>query len=175
MALSKEKKAEVVSDIEQLLVSSKMTVMANYSGTSVKAMQELRTQAGEQSTQVKVLKNRLFKKALSGNEKLAGITSEDIKGQLLYAFSAEDEVAPAQVLASFAKTQDGFTFIGAISADGQLLSADDVKVLAALPTKDQLRAQLVGTISAPISGFVGVMAGNVRGLMNVLNARAESL
>ena len=55
------------------------------------------------------------------------------------------------------------------------MSTDDVKVLAALPSKDQLRAQLVGTLGAPLSGFVNVLSGNIRGVMNVLNARAESL
>ena len=66
-------------------------------------------------------------------------------------------------------------FVGAISADGQFVGVDDVKALASLPSKEQLRAQLVGTISAPISGFVKVMSGNVRGVINVLNARAEAI
>ena len=67
------------------------------------------------------------------------------------------------------------TFVGAITADNKFSGPDDVKDLANLPSKDQLRAMLVCTIAAPISGFVNVMAGNVRGVLNVLNARAEAL
>jgi large subunit ribosomal protein L10 len=175
MALSKEKKVEILDEVGKLLNDSKLTVMAQYSGTSVSSMQQLRASASENGTQVKVIKNRLFKKALSTSEKFASMDSSSISGQLLYAFNAQDEVAPAQVLANFAKKEPQLTFVGAINADGILLSADDVKQLAALPTKEQLRAQLVGTIAAPISGFANVLAGNVRGVLNVLSARAEQI
>lgn len=174
MALSKEKKAESLSNIAQMLADSKLTVMAQYTGTSVKSMQQLRSEAQENGTQIKVFKNRLFKKALADSETLKEVDVNAIKGQLLYAFNSEDEVAPAQVLAQFAKVEDQISFVGAITQEGNLLSAEDVKALAALPTKDQLRAQLVGTIAAPVSGFVSVMSGNLRGVLNVLNARAEN-
>jgi large subunit ribosomal protein L10 len=175
MALSKEKKAEVVGEVKELLDSSKMTVFAKYSGTTVKSMQQLRSQSKESGTVVKVVKNRLFKQALTQSGKFQGLDFSDLNGQLLYAFNSEDEVAPAQNLANFAKTETQIEFVGGLNADGQLLSAEDIKVLASLPTKDQLRAQLVGTIGAPISGFVNVLVGNVRGVLNVLNARADQL
>ena len=175
MALSKDKKAGVVSEVSQLLDASKLTVVAKYSGTSVKSMQELRRTAKEGNTTISVVKNRLVKKAMQQNDKFADTDAGILTGQLLYAFNAEDEVAPAQVLANFAKAEPQIEFIGALSADGSLLSASDVKALAALPGKDQLRAQLAGTIAAPLSGFVNVMAGNVRGVLNVLGARADQL
>jgi len=175
MALSKEKKAEVVGEVKELLDSSKMTVFAKYSGTTVKSMQQLRSQSKETGTVVKVVKNRLFKQALAQSGKFEGLDIGDLNGQLLYAFNSEDEVAPAQSLANFAKTQTQIEFVGGLNADGQLLSAEDIKALASLPSKDMLRAQLVGTIGAPISGFVNVLAGNVRGVLNVLNARADQL
>jgi len=175
MALSKEKKAEVVGEVKELLDSSKMTVFAKYSGTTVKSMQQLRSQSKETGTVVKVVKNRLFKQALAQSGKFEGLDIGDLNGQLLYAFNSEDEVAPAQSLANFAKTQTQIEFVGGLNADGQLLSTEDIKALASLPSKDMLRAQLVGTIGAPISGFVNVLAGNVRGVLNVLNARADQL
>ncbi|OVE79140.1 hypothetical protein BVY00_01125, partial [bacterium G20] len=98
-----------------------------------------------------------------------------LHGQLLYAFNSDDEVAPARALADFAKTNPQIEFVAAITAEGQLLEANAVKDLASLPTKDVLRAQLISTIAAPVSGFVNVLAGNVRGVLNVLNARAEAL
>lgn len=175
MALTKEQKQEIVSELGQLLDSSKMTVVANYQGTTVKELQQLRRQAKEDSTGIKVVKNRLMIKALQATDALKDVDTSKLTSQLIYAFNSEDEVAPAQVLAKFAKKSGKMQFVGAISEDGVFIEADDVKALASLPSKDQLRAQLVGTISAPLSGFVNVMSGNVRGVMNVLNARAESI
>ena len=175
MALLKEKKVEVIAEVTELLASSKLTVVANYPGTTVKAMQSLRNQSVESDTKIKVIKNRLLIKAIQANDVLKAIDTSSIKGQLLYAFNSNDEVAPAQVLANFAKTEPQLTFVGAITADGQFIGPEDVSALASLPSKDQLRAQLVGTIAAPLSGFVNVLSGNVRGVLNVLNARAEAL
>lgn len=175
MALSKEKKVAVVDEVARLLADSKLTVIAKYQGTPVKAMQDLRKQAKDSGTQVRVIKNRLFSRALSSDEKLKSIDIGNLQGQLLYAFNADDEVAPAKNLADFAKIQPQIEFVAGISADGQLLAAEDVKALADLPTKDQLRAQLVGTIAAPLNSLVNVLAGNVRGIVNVLNARAEQI
>lgn len=175
MALSKDKKKEVIQEVVQLLGESKLTVVASYQGTDVKAMQQLRRTTRDNGTTVRVIKNRLVIKALSKNDKLKAADTAALKGQLLYAFNNTDEVAPAQSLASFAKTNPTLAFVGAISADGVFLSADDVKSLASLPSKEQLRAQLVGTIGAPLSGFANVLSGNMRGVLNVLSARAESL
>ena len=175
MALSKQKKTEIISEVSNLLDSSKLTVLAKYPGTSVKAMQELRKQSADNGTKVQVIKNRLFKKALESNDKFKSIDASLVEGQLLYAFNSEDEVAPAQSLANFAKIETQLEFVGALTADGQFLAPDEVKVLANLPSKDSLRAQLVGTIGAPLSGFVGVLSGNLRGVLNVLNARADQV
>ncbi len=175
MALTKNKKNEVVDEVAELLSASRMTVVTAFQGTTVKALQELRREAKQNGTTLKVVKNRLVIKALQNNETLKDVDTSALNGMLLYAFNSQDEAAPAQVLANFAKKQPTLQFMGAISADGTFIAADDVKALAALPSKDQLRGILVGTIAAPLSGFVNVMAGNVRGVLNVLNARAESL
>lgn len=175
MALTKDKKQEVISEVAELLGSSKLTVVAKYEGTGVKAMQQLRRDARASGTKVKVVKNRLVAQALKSTNSLKDVDASALEGMLLYAFNSEDEVAPAQSLNSFAKKNPTLQFIGAITAEGQFMAAEDVKVLANLPTKDQLRAQLVGTIGAPLSGFANVLAGNVRGVLNVLNARSEAI
>lgn len=176
MALSKDKKHEVVAEVETLLNNSKMTVVARYQGTTVKAMQDLRSESMENGTELKVIKNNLFKKALESNEKLSQLDTKDLLiGQLLYAFNTSDEVAPAQSLANFAKLNPQIEFVFGITAEGNLITSDELKYLAALPSKDQLRAQLVGTIGAPVSGFVRILSGNIRGVLNVLSARAETV
>ncbi len=175
MALTKEKKHAVVDEVSTLLNDSKMTVVAAYQGTPVKAMQTLRRDAKTSGTTVKVVKNRLVMQALKQTDAFKEADTSALNGMLLYAFNSEDEVAPAQALANFAKTQPTMEFVGAYTSEGQFLPAEDVKALASLPTKDQLRGQLVGLIAAPLSGFVNVMAGNVRGILNVLNARSEAI
>ncbi|HYF96525.1 MAG TPA: 50S ribosomal protein L10 [Patescibacteria group bacterium] len=175
MALSRDKKEELVAEVSQLFKNSKLTVLANYSGLSVKQIQELRQSAKNNETKLKVVKNRLVLKAMDSVDTFKDTDKSIFKDQLLYAFNSDDEVAPAQVLANFAKKNKALEFVGAVTAEGEVLSVEDVKNLANLPSKDQLRSQLVGTIAAPLSGFVNVLAGNVRGVLNVLNARAESL
>ena len=173
MALTREKKEQVVEQIEKLLADSKLTVVAKYQGTPVKAMQQLRHEAVDGGTTLRVVKNRLFKRALAGNDKLKEVDTTEFIGQLLYAFNSQDEIAPARSLADFAKSNPQIEFVAAITSDGQLFDVVAVKELASLPTKSVLKAQLIGTIGAPLSGFVNVLAGNIRGLMNVLKARSE--
>lgn len=175
MALNREQKTATVEKIKGLLETSKLTVYARYQGTSVKALQELRAAAIKNDTRVLVVKNRLFTKALEATDALKSADTSGLNGQLLYAFNSRNEVAPAQDLAAFAKTNPQLEFAGAITNTGQLLSADEVKALAALPSKDQLRGQLVAVIGAPLSGFTRVLSANIGGLVNVLNARANSL
>jgi len=173
MALSRDKKNQVVREVSELLAEAKLVVVARYPGTSVQAMQRLRREARQNGTNVRVIKNRLFKQALAGNDKFKDLDTSLLRGQLLYAFNALDEVAPAQSLADFAKQQPQIEFVGGLNSDGQLLASEDIKILAALPTKNQLRGQLVGIIASPLSGLVGVMNANLRGVINVLDAHAE--
>lgn len=175
MALSRDKKNQVIDEVSDLLADAKLVVVARYPGTSVKAMQQLRTLARENGTTVRVIKNRLFKQALASNDKFKDLDTGLLSGQLIYAFNSDDEVAPAQSLAQFAKQEPQIEFVGGLSGDGQLLAAEDIKILSALPTKDQLRGQLVRVIASPLSGLVGVMNANLRGVLNVLDARAEQI
>lgn len=175
MALTREKKEELVKEVSELLESSRLTVIANYQGTSVKQLQQLRQDARTTGTKVKVIKNRLVVRALQAEEKYKDVDTSKLSTQLIYAFNSEDEVAPAQVFAKFAKANPSVAFVGAISDDGSFMEAEDVVRLASLPSKDQLRAQLVSVLSGPQRNFVGVLSGNIRGVLNILNARSESI
>ena len=174
MAISRQTKESQVADLAKLLGSAKLTVMAKYTGLSVKDLQSLRRSAREADVAIKVIKNRLVRIALSQTEHLKNVETASLQGQLLYAIG-DDEVTPAQLLAKFAKDHEALQMVGGIDAAGVLLAETDIKALASLPSKEQLRSMLVGTLAAPLSGFVNVMAGNVRGVLNVLNARAQAL
>jgi large subunit ribosomal protein L10 len=174
MALSKDKKKQLIDDVTSLLDSSKMTVLAKYQGTSVKAMQDLRKSANENGTKVKVVKNRLFKKALENNGTLKSVDTSAVEGQLLYAFNAVDEVAPAQSLNSFAKSNPQIQFVGAISAEGKFLNSEEVKALAILPGKNELIAQVVATLSSPINDVMNGLSGNLHALLEGVEAKASN-
>lgn len=174
MALTKDKKHAVVDEAVALFGSSKMTVVAAYPGTTVKAMQTLRRQAKENGTTVHVIKNRLIKKAIEQNEQLRSVDTSLLTGQLLYAFNAEDEVSPAQALANFAKTNPTIEFVGAITADGKFLSADEVKSLATLPSKDQLIGQVVAMLLSPVNDITNALSGNLHALLDGVGAKAAA-
>lgn len=175
MAQSRDSKEKDLAELTDLLSSSKLTVVASYTGLGVTQMQALRAQASESKTTVRVAKNRLFKLAAANNEALKESDLSVLSGQLVYAFNAEDEVAPAQTLKQFAKDNPQLEFVAAINEEGTVFTAEQVHALADLPTKDQLRGQLVGVIAGPLTGLVSVLSGNHRGLLNVLSARSEQL
>jgi large subunit ribosomal protein L10 len=172
MALTRDKKEQVVAEVSDLLKSSKLTVVATYQGTTVKAMQELRRQASSSGTQVSVVKNRLVKKALEQTDAFKQFDSSILNGQLLYAFNSQDEVAPAQSLAAFARTNPSIEFVGALTVDGQFMAAADVKALAALPSKPQLIAGIISTLQSPTRTIMSSLTGNLHGLLDAVAARA---
>ena len=173
MALSKDKKQQVVQEVSDLLSSSKMTVVAKYQGTTVKALQGLRKDARNNGTKVKVIKNRLVIQALKNDDKYKDIDAEPLQGMLLYAFNGDDEVAAAQILKNFAKANPNIEFIGAISDEGKFLDADSVKQLADLPGKDQLLSGIVSLLNSPIRGVLSSVSGDLHGMLKSLEAKAS--
>ena len=174
MALSKEQKTAVIADLTELLSGSKMTVVAEYKGTTVKSMQKLRKDAKGNGTAIKVVKNRLVKQAIKGIDALKKVDMSALNGQLLYAFNDADEVAPAKALSDFAKTETSLQFVGAITAEGLFISADDVKALANLPSKNQLIAGVINTLNSPIRGVMSGISGNLSGILQGLEAKATN-
>jgi large subunit ribosomal protein L10 len=172
MALSKTQKDDVVSEVAELLSTSKMTVVAKYQGTTVKALQGLRRDARDNGTKVKVVKNRLVVKALQQNDTTKDTDTSELSGMLLYAFNAEDEVAPAQILNTFSKTNPTLEFVGAITAEGKFIAAADVKALADLPSKPQLIAQVVATLLSPVNDVTNALSGNLHALLDGVEAKA---
>ncbi len=174
MALTKEQKQSVVDEVNTLLGESKLTVAAAYQGTGVKALQQLRREAKQNGTTIKVIKNRLVIKSLASNDKLKDADTSTLKGQLLYAFNSNDEVAPAQVLATFAKKNPTIEFVGAINAEGQFFSAEEVKALASLPGKNELIAQVIATLTSPLNDVTNALSGNLHALLDGVESKASA-
>lgn len=174
MAISRVKKTALVDDFSELLKDSKMTVFASYQGLSVTEVQQLRRAAREAGVTIKVVKNRLVRVALESNDTYKDTDTSTLKGQLLYAISASDEVAPAQVLSTFAKTNPALQFVGAFSGEGNLLSAEEVKALAGLPSKNQLIAQVVAQLLSPIHDVTNALSGNLHALLDGIGEKTTN-
>lgn len=158
---------EVILDIK----GSKALVFSDFKGVSVKHLMALRGELRKTGSKFKVLKKTFLHIAL---EK-AGIAVDGRKldGQVGVAFSS-DEVAAAKAIVDFAKANKDvpIAIVGG-ALEGKGLAVDEVKALAKLPSKDELRGQLAGTLLAPISAFARVLSGNITGLVRVLKAVEE--
>ncbi len=174
MAISRDKKNELVAELTELLTNAKTTAFATYQGLSVADVQKLRAQAREAGVTIRVVKNRLVRVALSGIDTFKDIDTSSITGQLLYAFSTEDEVTPAKVLADFAKANESLVLAGGLSGDGNLLSADEVNALAALPSKSQLIGEVIAQLLSPVHDVTNALSGNLHALLDGIEAKATS-
>ena len=173
MAISKDKKNELVADLTGLLSNAKTTVYAKYQGLTVAELQELRKAAREAGVKIKVVKNRLVRVAMNNIAVYKDTDTTGLVGQLLYAISDNDEVAPAKVLANFAKTHDALNLLGGFSDLGATLSESEVKSLAAMPSRNELIAQVVAQLLSPATDTVSALSGGLSGIVSGLEAHAN--
>ena len=153
MGLNLEQKQAVVSEIAAELAKAQSVIVAEYRGLTVGAVTNLRAKARKSGVYLRVLKNTLARRAVKGTsfEKLA----EQMKGPLMYGI-AEDPVAAAKVLQEFAKENELLVIKGG-AMPNIVMSAQDVKTLASMPSREELLAKLVGTMQAPIAKLVRTM------------------
>lgn len=165
--MNKEAKGKVVSELSDLLNSSKATFVADYRGMDVEAVNKLRGELRLLGVDYRVAKNTLLRIAAKGTS--AEGLEVHLQGPTAVAFAREDVAGPAKVLAELDKVSKFFEIKGGIM-DGKLLSVDDIKALAELPSREVLLAKLLGSMSAPATNFVGVLAAVPRSLVQVLAA-----
>lgn len=168
MALTKEQKEKIIQEVTQLLENSKMTVVANYKGVTVKSMQSLRKQAKDNGTIIKVVKNRLVIQAIKNIESLKNVEVDKLKDQLLYAFNDSDEISAAKSLNEFSKNEQAIEFIGGITSEGNFIDANEIKKLADLPSKHELVAAVVGLLNAPLRNTVSSISSNLHSYLNAI-------
>ncbi|MGB3073066.1 MAG: 50S ribosomal protein L10 [Candidatus Moraniibacteriota bacterium] len=165
---NKSQKTELIAGVAAKAKGSKALVFANFKGVSVKDITTLRRSLRETGSSWQVLKKTLLNRAL--DEVGVKVDARALDGQVGVAFSV-DEVAAAKTIADFIKAhKDSTLSIVGGSLGSEALSVEAVKALAKLPSKDELRAKLVGTLQAPIAGFVRTLSGNLTGLVRVLGA-----
>lgn len=174
MAITKDKKQALVTDMQTAFSSAAGVAFAQYQGLSVADVQELRRAAREAGVRIVVIKNRLVRVAMSNVATFKDTDTSALTGQLLYAFSSDDEVAPAKVLDTFAKTHPALQLAGGFSNEGLAQSADDIKALASLPSKHQLIAEVVAQLLSPVHDVTNALSGNLHALLDGVEAKASA-
>lgn len=159
-------KEQLVSSLRQDLIESSLVVVTQPKGLTVAEVSNLRRQMREAGAQYKVAKNTLARLAIAGteNEQMTNLLS----GPTALAYS-KDPVAAAKVSVGFANSNDKLKIIGG-SLNGRILSAQDVENLSKLPSLDELRAKIIGTISTPATRVAGVLQAPAGQLARVFSA-----
>ncbi|MFB5268938.1 50S ribosomal protein L10 [Paenibacillus enshidis] len=143
-------KQETVEAVTAKLRESATTVVADYRGLTVAQVTELRKQLREAGIEFQVLKNTLLRRATAAAE-LTDLDSA-LTGPTAIAFSADDVVAPAKILNDFAKKNDALKLKGGV-LEGRVVSVEEVKALAELPSREGLLSMLLSVLQAPVRNF----------------------
>ena len=174
MALTRSRKTEIIDQLDQLLASSKLTVVADYRGLTVDQSRALRQRAKQNGSRVLVAKNRLVKQALANRPELASVPTDDLGGMLVYVFNDGDEVASAQTIKSFRdQTKVDLEIIGAISSQGEFLDRELVIRYAGLPGREQLLANVLASLQAPLQRTIGALQSPAQKVIGALKAKQQ--
>lgn len=148
MPLNLEEKKAVVAEVAEVAASAHSAIAAEYIGLTSAEMTELRAKAREGGVFLKVIKNTLARRAVTGTE--YECMTEALTGPLVLAFSQEDPGSAARVLKDYAKGHDKLV-VKAVSIGGKLLPAGDIERLASMPTKEQAISMLMSVMQAPVT------------------------
>ncbi|WP_455631278.1 50S ribosomal protein L10 [Megamonas sp.] len=172
MANIRPEKQAAVASLKEQLSTAKGVVLTGYKGLTVAQDMKLRAKFREAGVSYHVVKNTMLR--IAANE--IGLEGLDpvLNGTTAIAVSAEDAVAPAKVVYDFIKenklekTEVLTIKLGVV--EGKVISVDEVKALASLPSREVLIAKVLGSMQAPISGMVNVLQGTIRNMVYVLDA-----
>ena len=165
-----QQKQGIVEDIKTKFETCKSAVLIDSRGLTVEEVTNLRNKFREAGVEYRVLKNTMIRRAVDalGMEGLEPV----LEGPTAVAFGMEDAVAPAKIISDFIKETEK-TEIKAGVLEGKVVDVAAVKALASLPSREVLLAKVLGSMNAPITGFVTALSGNIRNLLYVLNAIGE--
>lgn len=164
------KKETTIEELRERIAASQNLFLTDYKGLTVAEISKLRRELRKDGTTYAVVKNTLFR--IAAGDDLAQKLEAFLNGPTAIVFGGADPVAPAKALKQFS---DGTKPVNVKAAyiDGQVVDKAQVAKLASLPSKTELLAKLVGSLSSPMRGLVTVLSGNQSGLVRVLNAIRE--
>ncbi|HBO99794.1 MAG: 50S ribosomal protein L10 [Candidatus Uhrbacteria bacterium GW2011_GWF2_41_16] len=171
MSKTRTQKEAVVEILADKMRRMKSAAFVSVHGYTMKDADALRIKAKQAGVEVAVTKKTLLKRA-ADQAGFANFDAHAFEGSILSAFSFSDEVSAAKLLAALVKEKTDMKIVGGI-LEGEIVEVEKIKMLATLPGKQELLGKMVGSLQAPISGFVNVLVGNLRGLVTVLKAVQE--
>jgi len=171
MAKTKQQKEALLSQLDDLLSKAKSAVFLVNNGIDAENTVSIRKKLHDQGSKYVVPKKTILKIALKNkNIELDGM---EFTGAVNAVFNLTDELEGIKTVYDLAKSSDAMDVIGGIF-ENKLVDQVVVSKLANMPSRDELRAKFVGSINSPVSGFVNVLAGNLRNFVGVINAIKES-
>lgn len=157
----------IVDELQEKMGKAQTIIFYDYIGLTVAEATELRNEFRQKNIEYKVIKNTMLKRAADALE-FKGV-DEFLKGPTAVAFGYDDPVAPAKILSDFVKKVKK-TQIKSGILNGNVMDAKGVESLAALPSREELLAKMLGSLNAPITGLVMALSGIPRNLLYALNA-----
>jgi len=166
--MNKNQKIESIAEIKSFIEKSTGVYLVDYSGVNVSDITQLRRGFLAEGVTYKVFKNTMLKRAF---EEIGGFDEFNplLIGMTGVAFSGENFAAPAKIIKKFSKEKNKFSFKGSY-IESQFYGAEQLDVLASMPTKEEIMAAIVGSIAAPASGIVGALNAVMRDLVGVVDA-----
>ena len=167
MALTKEKKQKIIKDLKEKITKQKVIIFVDFKGLKVRDLFDLRKKLKKVDSQFLVAKKTLM--GIVFKEKKMEIGSEKFEGQPAIIFGFQNEMSPLKAAFQFSQENKNLKILGGYF-EGKFREAIDIITLAQLPSREELLARLIGGISAPISSFINVLQGNIKGLIYALSA-----
>jgi large subunit ribosomal protein L10 len=171
MALTKEKKEKSLKKIEESIDNQKIMLFVGIAKIKTKELFGLKNELKEKGNILAVVKKTLFK--MASKNKGVTVDPETLKGEVAVIYGKEDEVSAAKIINKFLKENEDFKILGGVF-ENEPIGEEKVLALAKIPSKAELLAKTVGSIKAPVSGFVNVLNGNLRGLVLALSAISKN-
>jgi large subunit ribosomal protein L10 len=165
--LTKTQKKKIIEDLADKIKRQKTLIFTSITGVKVGEIQKLRRELKKAELEYKTAKKTLINLALKKAKQEIDLSS--FAGSLALAFSYQGPVLPAKIIYKFSKEHPNLKILGGLM-ESRILSLEDIKELAMIPSREELLAKLVWSIESPISLLVNVLQGNIRNLVGVLNA-----
>lgn len=166
--MNRDNKQELVTEMHERLVRAKAVFLADFRGMDVGKATTLRNELRNASVEYKVFKNTLLDRASQGTD--MECLSPYLTGPTAIAISYDDPVSAAKVLSKFAKDPQGKFVLKVGVLSGKVLDVKQIQALADLPSREVLIAKMLGSMQAPATNFVGVLAALPGSLVRVLDA-----
>lgn len=172
MAITKQKKEEILKDLIDKFGRSKSIVFANYRGLDVASISELRSELRKENAEMKVAKKTLI--GLAAKDTVGELDSSVMEGPIVATFSYEDPLSGIRILFKFSKKNENLKLLGGV-IDGKMVGPDIIKQYAKIPSREELLAKLISSMNSPISGFVGIGNSLIGGIVRALSAYKDTM